>query len=66
LSDIAVYNMIVVATLDNYPQVKPATLPFTVFIIHPCDITVLKPWKLNSMSFTIGFAQTVSQAFPQF
>lgn len=42
-SDIAAYEVTLVATLDNYPNAIPATVKFTDYISHPCDLTVLEP-----------------------
>ena len=66
LSDIKVYTATLKATLNNYPNATPKTLQFTVLIANPCDLTVLQPFALMPMSFTLGFVQTVTQPFPQF
>ena len=55
LSDIAVYPMTLVATLDNYPNATPAQLLFKVYISQPCDLTKFKPYSIADMSFTLGF-----------
>jgi hypothetical protein len=66
LSDIAVYTVTLVSKLANYPTATPATAQFTLMIVHPCDLTVLQPFTIMPMSFTLGFVQTVTQIFPQF
>ena len=61
-----VYTATMVATFANYPTATPASLQFEVLMVHPCDLTILQPFVIMPMTFTLGFVQTVTQIFPQF
>jgi hypothetical protein len=66
LKNVGVYPATLVATLADYPNVAPLTLPYLIKITHPCDTSVLMPEILEPMTFNIGFVQTMVQVFTQF